>query len=242
MEGDINTLWERVADYIVVQFDMDNLKNVFLSGDGAGWIRKGEEWLPNCIPILDAYHMNKAVIGLTASVPEGKSRAMALLNVENEDGFNALCCEILMGPMLANQQQRKKKLVDYLSRNWQRIQNRKLDDALGCSAEGHVSHILLARLSSRPLGWGENNLMTMAQLRVIKANKEQISYAKNKRPASTPAISHLPPMTPEIHERIRTTVSKEFTITQFSLPILIAGISTSLYQALHGLTFASLAS
>ncbi len=40
----------------------------------------------------------------------------------------------------------------------------------GCSAEGHVSHILSSRLSSRPLGWCETGVDQMARLRAFTAN------------------------------------------------------------------------
>lgn len=31
-------------------------------------------------------------------------------------------------------------------------------DALGCSAEGHISHVLFERMSSRLLGWSEKGV------------------------------------------------------------------------------------
>lgn len=43
-------------------------------------------------------------------------------------------------------------------------------DYIGCSAEGHVSHILSSRLSSRPLGWSRTGVDQMARLRVFVAN------------------------------------------------------------------------
>jgi len=45
---------------------------------------------------------------------------------------------------------------------------------IGCSAEGHVSHILSARLSSRPLGWSRTGLDQMARLRVFVANGGEV--------------------------------------------------------------------
>jgi len=41
---------------------------------------------------------------------------------------------------------------------------------IGCSAEGHVSHILSARLSSRPSSWSNVGADQMAKLRVYKLN------------------------------------------------------------------------
>jgi len=39
---------------------------------------------------------------------------------------------------------------------------------LGCSAEGHVSHVLSERMSSRPLGWSRQGAEQMARLRAFK--------------------------------------------------------------------------
>ncbi|MGI6412106.1 MAG: UPF0236 family transposase-like protein [Syntrophomonadaceae bacterium] len=54
--------------------------------------------------------------------------------------------------------------------NWDGIRNQYEPDYVGCSAEGHVSHILSARLSSRPLGWCKIGVDQMARLRAFEAN------------------------------------------------------------------------
>ena len=43
-------------------------------------------------------------------------------------------------------------------------------DIVGCSAEGHVSHVFSDRLSSRPKGWSIKGTDQMSQLRVFKQN------------------------------------------------------------------------
>ena len=40
----------------------------------------------------------------------------------------------------------------------------------GCSAEGHVSHMLSARLSSRPMGWSKRGAQNVAALRAFVHN------------------------------------------------------------------------
>jgi len=42
---------------------------------------------------------------------------------------------------------------------------------VGCSAEGHVSHIYADRMSSRPLGWSKKGVHQMSKLRIYKANQ-----------------------------------------------------------------------
>ncbi|RDV79740.1 UPF0236 family transposase-like protein, partial [Ammonifex thiophilus] len=60
----------------------------------------------------------------------------------------------------------------YIDQNWEGIMAYWLypEAQLGVSAEGHVSHILAARLSSRPMAWSARGVDRMARLRVAKAN------------------------------------------------------------------------
>ncbi len=52
----------------------------------------------------------------------------------------------------------------------------------GCSAEGYVSHLYSARLSSRPLGWKTINVNNVSKIRLVKAAKKEIKeIVHNKR-------------------------------------------------------------
>lgn len=57
----------------------------------------------------------------------------------------------------------------YLSNNWKGIRNQKQLQH-GCSAEGHVSHVLSARLSSRPMVWSAEGANKISLLRTYRAN------------------------------------------------------------------------
>ncbi|MDO6353488.1 UPF0236 family protein, partial [Caloramator sp. CAR-1] len=69
------------------------------------------------------------------------------------------------------EKERAKEARRYILNNWEGIVIYKEDeDVIGCSAEGHISHVLSARLSSRPLGWSKEGLKIMAKLRVFSRN------------------------------------------------------------------------
>jgi len=54
----------------------------------------------------------------------------------------------------------------YFENNWDSIQSAFHDKkVLGCSAEGHVSHVLSERMSSKPMGWSEVGSDRMCKLR-----------------------------------------------------------------------------
>ena len=69
------------------------------------------------------------------------------------------------------------KTQNYLNNQWSGIQARRKYEKIlvGCSAEGHVSHVLSARLSSRPMGWSYLGADQMAHLRVHRENGINIS-------------------------------------------------------------------
>ena len=56
---------------------------------------------------------------------------------------------------------------DYILSNWKAARTRLAErkTVVGCSAEGHVSHVLASRMSSRPMGWSRTGADKMAQLR-----------------------------------------------------------------------------
>lgn len=95
-----------------------------------------------------------------------------------------IVCEILAEEMEENVRKRKEKLLQYILNNKEGIRNlyKYQKELQGCSAEGHVSHLYSARLSSRPLGWKRINVNNVSKLRLAKSdNKEIREIVHNKR-------------------------------------------------------------
>ena len=92
--------------------------------------------------------------------------------------------EILAEEMDKSTRERKQKLLRYILNNKQGITNlyKYQKELHGCSAEGHISHLYSARLSSRPLGWKTINVNNVSKLRLVKADNKEISeIVHNKR-------------------------------------------------------------
>lgn len=68
---------------------------------------------------------------------------------------------------------------------------RNKEAQVGCSAEGHVSHICADRMSSGPLGWSKKGVHQMSKLRIYKANQgnllELIRMQKQELPMAAGA-------------------------------------------------------
>ena len=69
----------------------------------------------------------------------------------------------------------------YILNNWEGIKRRYEKEYQGCSAEGHISHVLSSRLSSRPLGWSLKGADQMARLRVYDANDGDLYKLMSER-------------------------------------------------------------
>ena len=191
-KGKIDDLWEEVLRYLDSTYELDKVKNVYVLGDGANWIKTGIEWLPKSINVLDKFHLMKAVNGIvgkeTKENEEEKSeykrkiyRSFYALDFEQT---KEIVYEILAEEMEETTRKRKEKLLQYILNNKEGISNLyKYQKQLhGCSAEGHVSHLYSVRLSSRPLGWKTVNVDNVSRLRLIKADKKEIKeIVHNKR-------------------------------------------------------------
>ena len=81
--------------------------------------------------------------------------------------------DILSVTESASAQERIAESANYILHNWMPARTRLCHDdhLIGCSAEGHVSHVLSDRMSSRPLGWCRDGANQMAHLRAYYFNK-----------------------------------------------------------------------
>lgn len=168
-------LWLKVADYIDKQYNEETIEIIYISRDGAPWIRQGVEWIPKSRYVLDKYHMNKYIKAATAHFNDGGTMYYALKDaIEWPD--KKMVKGVFKTILKETESETKKKAIKaaqrYILKNWDgiEIQTEKGEEIVGCSAEGHVSHILSDRLSSRPKGWSELGVAQISQLRIYKKN------------------------------------------------------------------------
>lgn len=191
-KGKIDDLWEEVLTYIDNTYVLEQTKNIFILGDGANWIKTGLEWIPNSINVLDKFHLMKAINGIVGKEnkdnelekAEYKKRIYRSFHELDFNKTKEVIYEILAEEMEENTRKRKEKLLNYILNNKEGISNlyKYQKELHGCSAEGHISHLYSARLSSRPLGWKTINVDNVSRLRLIRADNREISeIVHNKR-------------------------------------------------------------
>lgn len=190
-EAENYRFWEKVRDYIEKTYDMDVLEKVYIAGDGGAWIKAGTEIIENSRFVLDKFHMmkyiNTSVAHLLDSADDVKSEIWECVNGADRKGLKEVYQRILDVTEPGNKYREVESALGYLLNHWSGIKIR-VEEPGGCwkcCAEGQVSHILSARMSSRPMGWSEWGCHQMSQLRAYHENGGKIidllRYQKEKK-------------------------------------------------------------
>ncbi len=225
-------LWVEVSNYLEEVYDTQKLERIYLSGDGASWIQKGAQWIRGSTLVLDRYHLSKYVAVATGHMNYTRKFMWEYINEGDLKNLKTLFEAILHETQEETKRQAVQEARRYILGNWEAIMNQYNRDYTGCSAEGHVSHILSSRLSSRPLGWSVQGVDQMARLRVFEANggdiyellmrhKKQKEEAENRNRADRKVIDK------------RSQVGRPETIG--NVTILNIGKTTNTYKFLREL-------
>lgn len=195
LKGKPGELWREAYEYIEDNYDTDKIEQIYLSGDGAAWIKQGLDYLPKAKFVLDRYHMSKYVTKATAHMQEYASKVWNSLRSADYDELALVFNDLYIATENESKRDEIKESWTYFKNNWDGIKV-QVEDAkriIGCSAEGHNSHILASRMSSRPMGWSKDGADKMARLRAFKANngkvieflkaqkKEKVLYSVTKK-------------------------------------------------------------
>lgn len=165
-------LWSEVQHYIESHYDTDALKRVYISGDGAGWIKAGTDYVDKSVFVADRYHLMKYINRVANLMLDDaawvKQRFYKYIYKNN------LVAAKKMLTRIQNSCENDDVVEDvrsYLINNWEAIHRAYRDkNVLGCSAEGHVSNVYAERMSSRPMGWSEDGCDAMCRLRCYVRN------------------------------------------------------------------------
>lgn len=225
-------LWLEIADYIDKAYESNAIEKVYISGDGAAWIKNGLGWIKDSVYVLDRYHLSKYVIQATAHI-EGSAPIMwEYINSGEKKKLQELFTAIIKSTEGKSKKRAVQEAKRYILGNWEGIRNQYQEDYGGCSAEGHVSHILSSRLSSRPSGWCRTGVDQMSRLRAFAANGGKVYdlLMTKKKQALNQARAF------KLDQRIinRRTVTETHE-TLGNLTILNIGKKTSMMQFLRSI-------
>lgn len=232
--GKTEALYEAVWRYLDAHYELEAVRTIFVSGDGAPWIRQLVEFIPGSVFVLDRFHAAKKLRAAVGGWEDLYTSVWEALERGDRRTVRKLLKEAAKRADKDNRRRAIEETLTYFMRQWDGIEAwSKYKDALvGRSAEGHVSHVYAARMSSRPMAWSEAGVDCMAHLRVLQANGESIRdrYLQghkqlHRRPAE------------RWHEQLRRTITqgkKLVPMLEARLPVL-HGRRTMLTRALRAL-------
>ena len=185
-------LWDEVYEYIDKTYDLSKVKKIYLSADGGSWIMSGKKQIAGITYVLDEFHLKKYLHKITRCFgkkeKEKEEELIKIICNKTKKEFEEKTEELKTEIGHAGDKKRIEKGKEYLLNNWTaaRVRLRRKNGIKGSSTESHVSHILSARMSSRPMGWSKTGMSKMAELRGYYYNDgdmlELVRYQKKKEP------------------------------------------------------------
>ncbi len=185
----IQEFWEEVQRFIERNYDLDELQRVFVTGDGGSWIKSAVTYVDRSLYCVDKYHMtkyiNKAANQMLDESEVAKADLYRFIYKKQRSKFKEYIEKMLAS---ANNPEPILELQRYALGNWNAVMRSYHNKLLsGCSAEGHVSHVLSDRLSSRPMGWSQTGADRMSKLRCYERNHgrekiiDLVRYSRTQR-------------------------------------------------------------
>ena len=166
-----NSFLKNTLDYIYESYNTDNIKNIFLMGDGASWIKNLRAELKfnkdtNIIYALDKFHFKQALHHLCQNnILEDILTHYVLKNMKQD--LNEVCeCQIKTSP------HRSKTIIEkqkYINNNWLYINNLYRYN-LSCPMESQISHIFADLFTSRPKAYSIKMIDKLTEIRLLFKN------------------------------------------------------------------------
>ena len=170
-----NQFLDDTLDYLYYSYDLDKVKNIFVMGDGARWIRTLTNHFQitnetNVIFALDKYHFKQAIHHICLDKSLENILVSYVLNNDRKN-FKLFCEEYIKANPHRTDTINQKK--EYIINNWKNILNLYKYE-LSCPMESQISHNLAYLLSSRPKGYSLKMLDKILKIRLLLKNKENI--------------------------------------------------------------------
>ena len=172
----IKQLWREMSEYIEASYNTDELKKIYINGDGAAWIKSGQRFVDKAEFVLDRFHMQKYIMAATShledSAEDARSEIYHAVHKQKKRKVEEVFDRILAATETESKRKKVEAAKEYILGNWRGIMQREGDKnkEVSCSAEGHVSHVFADRMSSRPLGWSRQGADKMSRLRIYEKN------------------------------------------------------------------------
>ena len=194
---DNEEFWNEIYRYMDDHYDLEKVKKIYINSDGGGWIKTGLKKIAGTVHVLDGYHLEQSIIRLTSHMKDSREDAAnevrTAIRAHTKSAFENVV-ERLLGCLEDESGiKRIEEARRYILSNWSaaKLRLKHKEGVKGSSTEGHVSHVLSSRMSSRPMGWSRTGATKMARLRAYYLNGgdmlELVRYQKKEMPKAAGA-------------------------------------------------------
>jgi len=170
-----NKCIDECLDYLYYTYDLDKVKNIFIMGDGASWIKKLRYDFKvnpdtNVSFNLDKFHFKQAIHHIAQDDNIEQYLTDYVIH-DMKDEFS-YCCDALSRQFSYRLDTISNK-KNYIINNWNYINN-LYKNKLKCPMESQISHTLADLLSSRPKAYSLKTLDKLLFIRLLFKNKHNI--------------------------------------------------------------------
>ena len=169
-------LWREVKEYIEGRYDREAIERIYFQSDGGSWMKKGIEMLGGSYVVAE-FHMKKYVKRMIRVTGEEGQEEEVLKYLERGERKKLKEWAEEKGKGLEEKKRKRlEESVGYLEKNWKGIRMRikREEGVMGSSTESHISHVLSARMSSRPMGWSKEGAGKLSELRIYWKNGRKV--------------------------------------------------------------------
>lgn len=168
--------WDEIYRYLNSHYDLEYVKKIYVNSDGGSWIKAGMKQIAGITHVLDEFHLEKYLTKLTSHMKDSREDAAEELRTairsKTKKDFEEIV-DRLEGCLNGDTGlKRMENAREYILSNWSaaKLRLKHKDGVKGSSTEGHVSHVLSSRMSSRPMGWSRKGAEKMSKLRAYQLN------------------------------------------------------------------------
>ena len=169
--------WEETVAGVGRIWDLGSVGRCNLGTDGASWLKKGCEYLPNASHRLDAYHLRRALIqalGHDEPAYQEVSDAVRCGDWTRVD----TCLYRLQRSNHGGKRSMIHRLRRYLESNWDGIRGSGKAQSLG-AIEGQVFHNVARRMKRHGARWSESGADHLARALSARANGELGAFTES---------------------------------------------------------------
>ncbi len=175
-----NNFWESFFDQLSYRYDLNQIRKIYVMGDGASWIQTGAKVLTmpgtQVKSVLDRYHASQAIGRMVSDKTFQEILRYYLYALKREE-FDTVANIAKSYLSKESEIERYEENLNYIQKHWNAFQIMIKEVKIGCPMEQAISHIIASHFTSVPKAYGRKNIPLYLNSRVLSQNHEDVLVA-----------------------------------------------------------------